>query len=162
VRKHVSLPFAAVLVTAAAAAAAVPPGDSFNGTITGARGAYNGDNGTVSVAVSVPPPGPRVRSAIFTLAGARCRSVARCIRLSGKVHGTMTVVAGANPDAGKQFAIAASGTVGPLGHVEVSGSAHGTGFIAQGRESLTVTLHGSSGSVTVTAQSRLVRGFTSP
>ncbi len=150
------------MLAASALAASVPARDAFSGTISAANGVYRGDGGRLSIAISVPAPGPVVRHATFSLNGARCRSGGRCMRLLGTLHGTITVAGPSNPDAGKRYTIAAAGSVRQLGHVRVTGSASGIGFIAQGRESLMLTLHGSSGSVTVSAQSGLVRGFSSP
>jgi hypothetical protein len=72
------------------------------------------------------------------------------------------VVSGETPDAGAGFAVSGSGTIRPLGRVHVSGSAHGTGLIASGHETLRLTLRARSGEVVVSAQSGLVPGFTSP
>jgi hypothetical protein len=151
-----------VLLSACALAATIPARDSFKGTISAASGAYKGDGGMVSIAISVPASGRFVRHATFTLNGPRCDRAQHCIRVSGKLSGTITVAGPWNPDVGKRFTIVAAGSVTGLGHVRVSGSALGTGFIAQGRESLTLMLHGPAGSVTVSAQSAVVGGFTSP
>lgn len=150
------------LLAASAFAAAAPARDAFKGTVSAANGAYSGEDGTALIAIGAPALGPTVRHATFKVSGSRCHSTAHCIRLVGSFHGTITVTGPYNPDVGKQFTIAGSGTVNPLGHVEVTGTAHGTGFVAHGRESLQLRLDASRGSVTVTAQSGLVAGFSSP
>jgi hypothetical protein len=61
-----------------------------------------------------------------------------------------------------RFTLTAAGTVSPLGRTSLTGTVHGTGFIARGHETMTVTLATARGSVTVTASSGTVPGFTSP
>ena len=124
----------AVLAFAGAAAASVPANDSFSGS-----------KGHVSIKHGA---GDAVK-----------------MRFTGSLRGTVTgtmLKQTSLPDTGARFAIAGAGRVKPLGHVSVSGTAHGTGFIARGYESLNLTLSNAKHHVTVTAQSGLVPGFTSP
>jgi hypothetical protein len=95
------------------------------------------------------------------VAGRSCGGHKRCLRLAGTLSGTINNQP-ARPDRGQTFAIRASGAVAPLGTVSASGSGQGTGFIRNARESLRLTLLVRGGTVSITAESGRVPGFTSP
>jgi len=77
--------------------------------------------------------------------------------------GSMAVIGMPIPDAGVKLRLTATGAVKPLGRVSVTGTVHGTGFIARGHEFLQLTLTSlHKGVVTVDAHSGLVAGFTTP
>jgi hypothetical protein len=71
------------------------------------------------------------------------------IALNGEIGGKWMVLPTANPDAGVTQSLTGSGTVGPLGNVQAKGILHGTGFIATGRSTGTLTLSNAQGSVTL-------------
>jgi hypothetical protein len=146
----------------AARAARVAPKDAFSGTISSATGAYAGHGGAVAVTLAPGAATGNARSVAITVAGPRCVDHRRCLRLVGHLNGTMRAGPHQVPDIGQQFSLQLTGRLAPIGQVGADGSVQGTGFIAHGRESLSLTLHGPHGSVTVHAQSGLVPGFTSP
>jgi hypothetical protein len=145
----------------AAHTAAVAPRDAFTGTVAGGNGRYTRPNGRLEIALA-PTGSAATRPLRITLTGTRCGARARCLRLTGTVHGTIARRLGGIPDVGQSFTIAASGTISPLGRVSISGTAHGTGNIMYGHESMTLKLSDAKGSVTVSAASGRVPGFTSP
>jgi hypothetical protein len=107
--------------------------DSFSGHITAARGALAHDGGAAAVVLATPQStGQRVRSLGLTVRGASCGHRPRCLTLAGTLRGTISMLAPANPDLGRILALHASGTLRPLGTVRISGTVHGTGFIARG------------------------------
>jgi hypothetical protein len=139
----------------------VPRRDSFSGHITAATGSYAGDSGRLRIVLR---PGRRTgttRHLTVSLAGAPCRQAPHCVRLSGKLRGTLTELP-SNPDVGKRFAIDADGKVKPAGQVAARGRVNGTGFIAYARETLRLSLRAGSSEITIGASSKRVRGFTSP
>jgi hypothetical protein len=156
---------AAVIVIATAAASKrhhssapnVPPKDRLSGQISNASGSYAGHRGRVGIYVQ-HRGSDRVT---ITLRGRPCPSGGHCLKLDGVLVGTLTRLK-TIPDAGTRYRLDASGRITPLGAVTASGEARGTGFIAHGRESLTIDLAGSSGTVGVSATSGTVPGFTSP
>jgi hypothetical protein len=75
----------------------------------------------------------------------------------GKTHQTML-----NPDVGVALALHGHGIVSPLGAVAVSGTLHGTGFIATGTPEGTITLSNARGSVTLKLVGPSEPGFTPP
>jgi hypothetical protein len=104
----------------------------------------------------------------ITLHGDRCsgpypqHNRRKCVSLSGSLAGTATRVP-TNPDLPSVIRFTAlSGHTNALGSVTASGSYRGTGFIAHGRRHISLTLHGSSGSVTIGGYGAPVSGFTSP
>jgi hypothetical protein len=103
-----------------------------------------------------------VRTLTLTIKGAPCGASTRCVELHGALTGTIRRLPNRIADVGQSFEIKASGTVNPFGMTTGRGTAHGTGFIFRGQESLTLTLVSSAGKVTLTAYSRTVPGFTSP
>jgi hypothetical protein len=74
----------------------------------------------------------------------------------------MAAVGDPTPDVGRTLRVTAAGRIGPIGNAAVAGTIHTTGFIAHGRELLRFVLSGARGSVTISAVSALVLGFTSP
>jgi hypothetical protein len=153
---------AIALAGAAAPSASVPAKDSFSGRIVTGTGIYSGDSGGVAIELSVPPSGPKQRPITVTLRGKSCGGAQHCLRLRGGTRGTLTLMRTRVPDVGSGFALKAAGSVTPLGHTSITGTVHGTGFIARGHDTMSVTLTNTRGSVTVTASSATVPGFTSP
>jgi hypothetical protein len=145
----------------AADSASARPGDAFTGAISSASGQYVHKRGQLKIALA-PAGSAATRPVRITLAGTTCGGGADCVRLTGALQGTIARRLGGIPDVGQRFAIAASGSVSPLGRVSVSGTANGTGNIAFGHESLTLRLSTAKGAVTLTAVSGRVPGFTSP
>lgn len=80
---------------------------------------------------------------------------------TGRITGTYRESRAA-PDRGRSEALAASGRIGRLGRVRLTGTATGTGFIASGRLTIRLRLVNGHGAVTVRGQSAPVRGFTGP
>jgi hypothetical protein len=137
----------------------VPRRDSFHGRITSATGKLKRDPDRIQIKLR-RTTGDRTAVTV-TLAGRPCHHRTRCSRIAGTLTGTMIRLA-SNPDTGEQFALTLHGHVRPLGNITARGTAHGTGFIAYGYESLHLTLANASARVTIDAQSGRVRGFTSP
>jgi hypothetical protein len=152
----------AIAISSAASAQRTPAKDSFTGQISKASGRWAADDGQLGIDLATPSSGLITRKLMLTFHGRRCGTSRHCVKLTGTVRGTLTAVFGGNPDAGRGFSVHASGTLKPLGHVSASGTVHGTGFIAHGRIEMTLALRTSTGKLTVTAQSGLVNGFTSP
>jgi hypothetical protein len=142
--------------------AAVPARDSFSGKITSATSRYRGDGGKLSLTIETTAPGPASRAATFTLSGRACHRAHQCIRLQGQLKGTITQVRSPIADIGRQFKLAASGDLKPLGQSRATGTAQGTGFILKGTETIQLSVAGPHGNVDVTATSGPVPGFTSP
>jgi hypothetical protein len=140
--------------------APVPGRDSFHGRITSATGRLREDRDGVQLAL-LRTTGGDPKAVTITLVGRRCHHRRHCSRVAGTLRGTM-VSRPSRPDIGEQFALSLKGNVRPLGHVTARGTAHGTGFITYGYESLDLTLADASASVTIDAQSARVPGFTSP
>jgi hypothetical protein len=140
--------------------APVPPRDSFRGQVTSATGKLKEDRDRVQIEL-LRTTGGDSRAVTITLAGPRCHHRRHCSRVAGTLRGTM-IPRASRPDAGEQFALCLKGNVRPLGHVTARGTAHGTGFITYGYESLHLTLTDASARVTIDAQSGRVPGFTSP
>ncbi len=151
---------------AAALAAPSPPSsvaarDTFVGSISSVKGPLHGYRGNMTITLSAPVA-TGARRLRLTFHPRACPAQRRCVLLAGRLTGTLTAVASQIPDTGAGFTVEASGPITPLGHLSARGTAHGTGFIAQGHESLRLALVYSAGTVTITAQSRLVPGFTAP
>jgi hypothetical protein len=98
----------------------------------------------------------------ITLAGVSCGGASHCLELSGTIRGTLSPSPVHTPDVGHGYLLAGAGSVHPIGRTTARGGVAGTGFIQRGHESLTLTLTGASGSVTLLALSGPVGGFTSP
>ena len=144
--------------------ATVPPprGDALRGTITAATGRLAGEHGDVAIVLSHPPLGGNASTSLtLSVVGAGCGAQPHCLRLNGRLSGRMTLQHSL-PDVGHRFEIAARGTVIPLGRVEASGLAAGTGFIRSGHTGLNLTLQSAGGTVTVAALSGPVPGRTDP
>jgi hypothetical protein len=144
------------------AAASVPARDSFRGRITVAAGPHRGDHGSVSIAAVPGASGSNVRRLTITVRGGRCGSSTACVQLRGTLTGTIERLRGQLPDVGQSFQIKASGALRPFGMSTSRGSVHGTGFILRGREQMSLTFVSGAAKITLSAQSRVVRGFTSP
>jgi hypothetical protein len=80
------------------------------------------------------------------------------LALNGEASGQWTLLPG-NPDVGRGQSLKGSGTVHPLGTVDVTGTLHNTGFIAKGRATGSLILSNSHGSVTIQLQGPLQTGF---
>jgi hypothetical protein len=134
--------------------------DALSGRVTSTRGHWRHDHGRLAVRLA-PSGSGATRHLAVRITGSRCGTQAACLKLTGTLSGTITARA-SNPDVGRTFAIKAHGTVAPLGHVSATGTAHGTGFVAHGRVTASLTLTDSRGAVTVSVSSAPVPGFTSP
>ncbi len=152
-----------VLAGSPAAGAATGPTTTFTGRIVSGTGRYVHLRGTVRLVLrtSSNPLAFRLTLRAPTCAGPRLPASQRCVALSGTITGT-AVSTRHNPDVGASFALTGHGHVGPLGTVSASGSTGSLGFIARGRFPLRLSLRTSSGSLAVTAQGPLVKGFASP
>ena len=145
-----------------AAATPAPRGDVFKGSITAATGRLAAKHGHVTVVLARPPLSAGTSTPLtLTIRGADCGGRSSCLRLLGHVTGQMTMVRSL-PDVGHRFDLTARGTVSPLGHVRVQGTAAGTGFIRSGHTGLNLTLRGAGGTVTIAALSGPVPGHTDP
>ena len=138
-----------------------PARDSFQGSIRSATGTYSGDTGRAHIYLHPTGAGPR-RSVTVTFAGLPCRGANHCVELSGTLTGTIAAGPGHIPDVGHAYVLSGAGSIHPLGRARGRGAVQGTGFIARGEESLSITVTGASGSVTLDATSPPVHGFTSP
>jgi len=145
----------------AASMVVTPAKDTFTGKITAATGRFAGDRGLVKILLA-PGSGQAVGHVGVTIRGTVCARKVACVALVGKLNGTLTPGPIKVPDVGRSFTVAATGTIKPLGRVSAKGTVHGTGFIANGHESLTLRLTGPGGTVTIAATSGPVSGFTSP
>jgi len=139
----------------------IGPKDLFTGRITAATGKFAGDRDVVTI-ILAPGRGQATRHLTATITGAACTGKPHCVQLAGKLTGTITSGPIRVPDVGRSFAIAATGTIKPLGHVSATGTVQGTGFIANGHESLKLRLTRHGASITIDATSGQVPGFTSP
>ncbi len=81
--------------------------------------------------------------------------------LQGSAHGSPSTVVG-NPDVGTTVKLQGNGLIPGLGSVKVSGSLHGTGFIANSHVEGSLKLSNNKGSITLQLQSPVVGGFTAP
>lgn len=82
--------------------------------------------------------------------------------INGTLHGTAKTVAPPIPDLAATTSIQGHGKLGVLGSVRFSGTLRGTGFIASGNETGTLTLTNKHGKVTLDLLGPQVRGFTPP
>jgi hypothetical protein len=165
-----SLATTAAMIVALAApvpATALAPSSGNNrltGTIVNATGTLAGARG--AVAVQLFPTRATTgssRSMTLVITPLPCTGSGRCLRLRGQATGSMAVIGMPIPDAGLRLRLKATGSVAPIGRVSVTGTVHGTGFIAHGREFLHLTVASPrKGVVTVDASSGLVPGFTTP
>ena len=81
--------------------------------------------------------------------------------LQGSAHGSPSTVVG-NPDVGTTVKLQGTGLIQGPGSVKVSGSLHGTGFIADSHVDGSIKLSNGKGSVTLQIQSPASGGFTAP
>lgn len=132
--------------------APIPAAGTFSGAITSATGRYAGAHGHVTIrdADVVSHASGRLR-----IRGRPCRGARHCLALSGQPVSSLKVKGHPIPDAGSTFTVSGSGQVAPLGHVTLSGVLQVPGFVACGRQTMTLTLTGSRGQVKVTAQTPL-------
>lgn len=136
-----------------AATAPTARGDAFHGTITAATGLLSGRRGDVTVVLAHPPRVANASTPVtLAIVGAGLR---------GRLRGRM-IPQHSLPDVGHRFEIGARGTVAPLGPVQASGTAAGTGFIRFGHTALVLTLRSARGAVTVVGRSSPVPGRTDP
>jgi hypothetical protein len=147
--------------TNAGANANARPQDLFTGTVSAATGAYARNAGTVVITLAVPTTDAGTRSLTLSVRPGACPASGTCLRLSGKPAGTLTSRATV-PDAGFHYRIRASGRVSSLGHVKASGTIQCPGNIGAGHETMTLKLRANNGSVTITATSPVVPGFSHP
>src|SRR5436305_4013559 len=137
-----------------------PDRDTFVGKVVSGTGAYAGDFGRLRIYLHSRGSG-RTRPVKVVLQARPCKGRAHCLRLAGTLKGDLAKRSGGNPDTGRGFSLAGHGRVAPLGKTTANGRGQGSGFIARGHETLSVVLTGPSGSVTIHALSKAVRGFTS-
>jgi hypothetical protein len=161
----VALAAGITLAPAAVAVASSPPQvparDQFKGSASAATGKLSGDHATVTVYLKPGRTHGAGRPVTIVVVGRRCKGAAGCMNLNGRLRGVLTPQS-SPPDAGRKFAISATGKIKPLGHVSATGMVYGTGFIRRGREGLQIKLRTSTGDMTIGAQSPIVPGFTSP
>jgi hypothetical protein len=81
--------------------------------------------------------------------------------LQGTAHGTPSTVVG-NPDVGTTLKLNGTSNLTVQGPMKLTGSLHGTGFIASGRVEGTITLSNGKGSFTLQLHSPAVGGFMAP
>jgi hypothetical protein len=153
---------AAPVALASPGSTTVAPQDSFTGRITGGTGAWHGASGRVSIQILDYPSPSSTRVIGLAFDGKPCRGGTGCVRLGGRLTGSLTPGPKQLPDAGDVFEVTAHGTLKPLGSTHAHGSVHGTGFIAKGQEGMHLTLRGGGGSMTISADSATVPGFTNP
>jgi hypothetical protein len=142
--------------------AKVPAKDSFSAHLSAETGQLKGDRGTASIYVATPASRRTVRAITLMVRGSSCGHARHCLRLQGKLHGTLTASPHHGADVGQSFSVSAAGNLRPLGYVTVTGTVHGTGFISRGHETMLLTVSGGGSSIGVDASSVEVPGFTSP
>ncbi len=148
----------AALPGSPAAGAAAGPTTTFTGRIVSGTGRYVHLSGTVRLVLRTSSSPLAFR---LTVSAPSCAGRARCVALTGKIAGT-AVSTRHNPDVGASFALAGHGHLAPLGAVSASGETGSLGFVARGRFPLSLRLRTSAGSLAITAQGPLVKGFSSP
>jgi hypothetical protein len=148
------------VLSASAADPHVPAKDRFAGKVAATGMRLPAYRGSATIYLD-PRQRATTRRLTITVDGRICGGAKRCLRMTGTLRGTIKEQA-AKPDRGQTFVIRANGTVAPLGKVSGSGGGQGTGFVRDGRESLRLGLVGRGGQASITAESGLVPGFTSP
>lgn len=138
----------------------VPARDRFTGTLHGGTGSLAGARDVVEVRLQAPGRTGTRRLTLW-IVSTGCPAGATCAHLSGSLRGQLRPVR-ALPDVGHRYAIAASGSLGPVGVMTAAGTVAGTGNISSGFESLELTLIGRHGSARLNAHSSRVPAFTSP
>jgi hypothetical protein len=113
--------------------------------------------------VYLHPRGAGVRRTVEVVLRGGCGAQqAACLDLNGVLTGTLTRSGHQIPDTGQGYTLSGSGSVQPLGQARASGGVEGTGFISRGQELMRLTLTTPSGSITLSAHSGPVKGFSSP
>src|SRR5262245_5573633 len=151
-------------VTLAGVVAGDPPSgnDVFTGSIEHGTGAYRAAQGTVLIVISLGDSTRASRPLTLTFAGTPCApGGTACVVLDGIVHGRARPQRSI-PDTGEILRLHARGRVSPLRRVRIAGTAHGTGFVSSGRETMALSIADRRGTIRLTAQSEPVPGFTSP
>ena len=133
--------------------------DSFHGSISASSGAYRGARDRVSMQLSAPGAQSSRRQLTLVFSSPACPG---CLRIAGTARGYLAPGPRHNPDTGSRYTITARGRLNGLGITSVTGSVAGTGFVARGYETMQLTLRTARGTVTITARSGQVGGFTSP
>jgi hypothetical protein len=126
-----------------------------------ATGRFRGEHGRLTIDLTDGSSVRSVRSVTFTLSALGCRDRGGCLKLGGRLIGTL-VGQPSLPDRPATFAINAAGKVRPIGLVRGTGVVHGTGFIAGATETLQLRLIASGGQITIDASSGPVSGPASP
>ncbi|MGH9029567.1 MAG: hypothetical protein ACRDV4_08140, partial [Acidimicrobiales bacterium] len=80
------------------------------------------------------------------------------LHLSGTVHGR-AIALPTNADVGAAYSLRASGRLN-IGRTTITGSVHGTGFIAEGHCTGSLDLRTATGILQIALRSNAVRGFT--
>jgi hypothetical protein len=153
----------AVLAVVHTTAAPVRAADSFSVVAVRGTRAYAG--GHAADAVTLKPASGSVagpRAITVVLAAKACPQRSKCLSLAGTLTGTIARKGISNPDVGQQYTLTLHGHLTGIGSVTATGTVDGTGFIRQGREQMRLTLAGHSGTITLSGQSGLVPGFSSP
>ncbi|MGN6870983.1 MAG: hypothetical protein ACTHMY_21530 [Solirubrobacteraceae bacterium] len=138
----------------------VPARDRFVGTLHAGTGSLAGARDVVEVRLQAPGTIGNRRVTLWIISTG-CPAGAKCVHLSGRLHGQLRAVH-ALPDVGRRYAVEASGSLKPVGATTAAGTAAGTGNINFGFESLLLTLTGEHGSARLIARSGRVPSFTSP
>jgi hypothetical protein len=157
----VALALAPAACAATTTATAAPARDTFAGTLKGTSGGARGGHAHDVLIIATRGQGAQ-RRLTLTLRPTTCSGKGPCIRTSGVLHGTITAKRSRIADTGTTYVVHASGRLDGLGKTTASGTVQGTGFIARGREGMSLTLKTAVGMITVSAHSRPVPGFTSP
>jgi hypothetical protein len=129
-----------------------PAAGTFSGTITSGSGRYAGDGGRVVIEDGELT---RHHSGRLIITGGACRGARHCLALSGTPAGSLIAHAHPIPDAGFTYSVRAAGRVRPLGRVSITGVLQVPGFVACGRQTMTLTLTGARGTVKLAAETRL-------
>lgn len=147
---------------ATAEPATVPAKDSFSGSISSGTGRYKDDRGTASSYLVLSSSSNATRRLTLEIRGRPCGRSKHCLKLSGNLKGTLTAIPPQVADVGQSFTVNVRGRLKPLGPVSVKGTVHGTGFLIQGEETLSLTITAPGGQINLSAISPPVSGFTSP
>ena len=75
-------------------------------------------------------------------------AVTHAATLNGTITGSFSTSPG-HPDMGLSYNLTGAGHLGNLGHFSMTGSLHGTGFLATGHATGTITLSNAHGSITL-------------
>lgn len=138
----------------------VPPRDRFIGMLGDGAGALAGARDMVEARLQAGRTTGTRRLTLW-IVSTSCRADSVCVHLRGRLRGHL-VPARALPDIGRRYAIAAVGSLYPLGAVTAAGTVAGTGNVVFGSELLRLALSAQRGSARLSARSARVPGFTSP